>query len=338
MVAHRVSTRNRLTWWLVARGAGLVLLLAVPLVVKARFPMHVLIMTFVYGVLGEAWNILGGYAGQISLGQTVYFGIGAYTSSMLFTTLDVNPWLGMLVGAAAAVLLSIVAGYPTVRISGKYFVIASIALLNIVQVALVNTDAVGGAAGLLIPMLPESWKIMQFHSGKAPYYYIALGMLALAVATCAYVDRSKIGYYFRTIRESEEVAESLGIDTVRYKLYAAGLSAFLCAIVGTLYAQYLLYIDPVTVVSLPMATEMCLIAILGGVGTVWGPVLGAAVLVPLSEVTRAYLGGRAGGVDIILYAMLIILIIIYQPGGVLRILQSVDLFIDVKGRSGVDRN
>jgi len=204
--------------------------------------MHVLIMTFVYGVLGEAWNILGGYAGQISLGQTVYFGIGAYTSSMLFTTLDVNPWLGMLVGAAAAVLISIVAGYPTVRISGKYFVIASIALLNIVQVALVNTDAVGGAAGILIPMLPESWKIMQFHSGKAPYYYIALGMLALAVATCAYVDRSKIGYYFRTIRESEEVAESLGIDTVRYRLYAAGLSAFLCAIVGTLYAQYLLYI------------------------------------------------------------------------------------------------
>jgi len=336
MVAQKLSTRNRLTWRLVAGGAGLVLLFAAPLVIKAPFAMHVLIMTFVYGVLGQAWNILGGYAGQISLGQTVYFGIGAYTSSMLFTTLGVNPWLGMLVGAAVAVLISIAIGYPTFRLSGKYFVIASIAFLSIVQVALVNMDAVGGAAGLLIPMLPESWKIMQFHSGKAPYYYIALVMLLLAIAASAYVDRSKIGYYFRAIRESEEVAESLGIDVVKYKLYAAAISAFLCAIVGTLYAQYLLYIDPVTVVGLPMAIKMCLVVILGGVGTVWGPVLGAVALVPLSEMTRAYLGG--GGVDLILYATLIILIILYQPGGVLRILRSRGLFTDVRRRRSVDSN
>lgn len=296
--------------------------LLVPLLVRNPFHMHVIIMVFVYGVVAQAWNILAGYAGQVSLGHTVFFGIGAYTSSLLLTKFGVNPWLGMIAGAALSVLLSVVVGYPTFRLSGKYFVIASLALLMIVQTAIVNSDFAGRAAGVIIPMVPESWISLQFHSSKAGYYYIGLAMLLVATGASWYISRSKMGYYFRTIRESEEVAESLGIDTVRYKLYAAAISALLCAIAGTLYAQYLLYIDPVTVVSLPMSTKTALIVTLGGVGTVIGPLLGSFVLVPLSEFTRAYLSGGGKGLDLIVYGVLILIIILYQPGGVIRIMES----------------
>jgi len=332
MVAQDKSVLRANIGRIAAAVACLMLLLGVPFFVRSRFLLHVLIMVLIYGVLGQAWNILGGYAGQVSLGHAVYFAVGAYTSTVLLTTMGVSPWLGMVAGAALAALLSVLVSYPCFRLSGKYYVIASIALLKIMQVALINLNAVGGAAGMLVPILQESLWNLEFHSSKVPYYYVGLAMLGLAIAACMYVDRSKMGYYFRTIKESEIVAESLGIDAVRYKLIAMAMSAVLCSMVGTLYAQYVLYIDPESVVSLPISIKMCLLVVLGGVGTVWGPVLGAAVLVPLSEMTRALLGGSGKGIDLILYGALIVVIILYQPGGVLKILKSISLLTGTRRR------
>lgn len=296
--------------------------LALPLILRSPFSLHVLIMLSVYGVLGQAWNIIGGYAGQVSLGHTVFFGIGAYTSTMLLIRMNLSPWIGMVCGMGASAVLSVAIGYPCFRLSGKYFVIATIAVLQIMQTLITGTEWLGGAVGLSLPLREESLANLQFHSSKAWYAYIALAMFALATYVVYRLDTSRPGYYFRAIRESEEAAESLGINTVRYKLYAMVISAVFTSAVGTLYAQYVMFIDPSSVVSYSMAIKMCLLVILGGAGTVWGPVLGATFLIPLSEMSRALLGGGGRGVDLIIYGLLITLITIFRPDGIAGILES----------------
>ncbi len=175
---------------------------------------------------------------------------------------------------------------------------------------------VGAAEGLTIPMLKESFAHFMFHSSKLPYYYIILGFLLLALAVCRWVSRSKMGYYFRAIKESHEIAQVLGVDVVRYRLYAIMISAFLTSMAGTFYAQYILYIDPDSVMILPISVQIVLVAMLGGASTVLGPVIGAAVLIPLSEYSRARLGYKGSGMDMIIYGTLITLISMYQPNGV----------------------
>lgn len=310
-----VSYKPRmLTPVLIATGAAIAL--GLPLVLKAPFSLHVLIMFCVYGVLGEAWNILGGYAGQISLGHTVFFGIGAYTSTVLLLTRGVSPWIGMVVGIVVSIVASLAIGSLCFRLNGKYFVIATIAVLQIVQTLVTCAQSLGGASGLSVPVRNESLASFQFNSSKVPYAYIAILMLAVAVFVVARLDRSRSGYYFRVIRESKEVAESLGINTVVYKLYAIVLSAVLASAAGTFYAQYVLFIDPNSAFSYPMAIKMCLLVVLGGVGTVWGPVVGALILIPLSEISRAYIGGGGQGIDLIIYGLLMTLIVIYRPDGI----------------------
>lgn len=296
--------------------AGAAVALGLPLVLKSPFSLHVLIMFCVYGVLGEAWNILGGYAGQVSLGHTVFFGVGAYTSTVLLLRRGVSPWIGMVAGIALSTAISVAVGYPCFRLSGKYFVIATIAVLQIAQTLVTGTQWLGGASGLSVPLRQESLVNLQFHSSKVPYAYIAMMMLAAAILIVHKLDTSRPGYYFRVIRESEDVAESLGVNTVAYKLYAMVLSAALTAAAGTFYAQYVLFIDPNSAISYPMAIKMCLLVVLGGAGTLWGPVIGALILIPLSEFSRAYIGGGGRGIDLIIYGLLITFIAIFRPDGV----------------------
>jgi len=175
---------------------------------------------------------------------------------------------------------------------------------------------VGAAEGLTIPMLPESLVNFMFHSSKLPYYYIMLSFLLLAVAVCYWVSTSKMGYYFRAIKESHEIAQVLGVNVVRYRLFAIMISAFLTSMAGTFYAQYILYIDPESVMILPISVQIVLVAMLGGASTVLGPVVGAAILIPLSEYSRAWLGYKGTGVDMIIYGTLITIISMYQPAGV----------------------
>jgi branched-chain amino acid transport system permease protein len=181
---------------------------------------------------------------------------------------------------------------------------------------------VGAAEGLTIPMSASGLLHFQFHGSKAPYYYVALGMLALALAVSWWVSRSRMGFYFRAIKESHDLAMVLGISFVRYRLWAIAIAAFLSAAAGTFYAQYILYLDPESVLILPISVQVVLIAMLGGAGSVFGPVLGAAVLVPLSEITRSQMGHRGNGLDMMIYGALIWLISVYQPKGLWGLLEG----------------
>jgi branched-chain amino acid transport system permease protein len=303
------------------RAPAILLLLAVlafPLVFARPFPRHVMIMIFLYGALATAWNILAGYCGQISLGHAVYFGIGAYTSTFLVREAALTPWLGMLVGAAMAVAVSQAIGYPVFRLRGHYFAIATIGFGEIVQTLVLNWDLVGGARGLFVPIKrPDSLLNLQFHDSKAVYYYLALGLLALALGATRWIERSRRGYYFRAIREDQDAAASLGVRVAREKHAAMAVSAALTALGGTFWAQYVLFIDPESVFPLSLSILICLVAVMGGVGSLWGPLLGAVVLVPLSEGTRVLLGGTGKALDLLIYGALIMAIAVFQPAGLM---------------------
>lgn len=307
------QVRQRAIWAVVGLGA-----LTLPLWVRTPFYLHVATLVLLYALMGTAWNILGGYAGQVSLGHAVYFGAGAYTSTLLLVKLGWSPWVGMAAGAAVAVALAWAVGYPTFRLRGHYYAIATIALGEILFTLVTNWEWAGGAVGLFLPIEPDSLWRLQWRS-RVPYYYLALGLLAGALALVRLLEGRRTGYYWRAIREDEEAARAAGIPVVRYKLYAAALSAAFTALAGTFYAQYSLYIDPPSVLALDLSIQICLVAVLGGVGTLPGPVVGAAVLVPLSEGTRGLLGGRGSATDLVVYGLLIMVIAALEPGGLMAL-------------------
>lgn len=300
------------------------MLAAFPFLFRGPFPLHVMILTFLFATLGVAWNIMGGYAGMFSFGQAAFFGIGAYTSSFLLTRYGVNPWLGLLAGGALAALTAAAIGYPCSHLRGHYFAIASIAFAEIVRTHFNNWKLIGAAEGLSIPLDTQGIATFQFDS-KTPYYFVALAFLLVALAVSWWVSTSRMGYYFRAIKESHDLAMVLGISFVRYRLWAITISAFLSAAAGTFYAQYVLYLDPESVLILPISVQVVLVAMLGGAGSLFGPVIGAAILIPLSEITRIKLGEKGTGVDLMLYGALITLISVYQPKGVWGLLSNLGL-------------
>ncbi|MGZ3591894.1 MAG: branched-chain amino acid ABC transporter permease [Thermodesulfobacteriota bacterium] len=293
-----------------------ILVIIFPLLVTNTFAQHVMILFFMFGMMGVAWNIMGGYAGMFSFGQVAFFGIGAYTSSFLLITYHVNPWIGLIIGGLVAALVGAAIGYPCSNLRGHYFAIASIAFGEIVRTHFNNWKLIGAAEGLSLPMMSEGFKNFMFHSSKLPYYYIMFAFLLISLMVCYLISTSKMGYYFRAIKESHDVAKVLGINVVWYRLVAIMASAFLTAMAGTFYAQYVLYIDPESVMLLPISIQIVLISMLGGAGSVMGPVVGAVILIPISEFTRVWLGHKGTGVDMLIYGFLITLISVYQPKGV----------------------
>ena len=302
--------------------AALTLALVVPAVVTLPYPRDVLIRIFLFATLAQAWNILAGYCGQISLGHAIFFGTGAYTSGLFVTREVASPWVAMLVGALIAAMLSQLIGAPVFRLRGHYFAIATIAVGEIVHILAVNWEFIGAARGLYIPVKrPDSLVNFQFHQSKAVYYYIMLGLLVLALGVTRLVERSRLGYYFRAVREEQDAAASLGVRVARTKRVAFAISAALTAACGTFYAQYVLFIDPESVFPLSLSILICLVAVLGGVGTLWGPVVGAAVLIPLGELTRIYLGGTGKALDLVIYGALIMMISVVQPAGLVGVVR-----------------
>jgi branched-chain amino acid transport system permease protein len=297
-------------------GITLLVLLLFPLVITQTYIIHVMILVFMFGMLAVAWNIMGGYAGMFSFGQAAFFGIGAYTSSFLVVTFHVNPWIGLVAGGVVAAVMAAAIGYPCSNLRGHYFAIATIAFGEIVRIFFNNWKLVNAAEGITLPMVNESFTNFMFHSSKLPYYYIILSFLLLALVICYFVAHSKMGYYFRAIKESHDVAQVLGVNVVWYRLMAIMISAFLSAMAGTFYAQYILYIDPESVMLLAISVQLVLISMLGGAGTVMGPVIGAAILIPIAEFTRIWLGHKGTGVDMLIYGFLITLISVYQPQGI----------------------
>lgn len=318
-------------------GSGAVaLLLLLPLFLTSTQHLHVLTMIFLYGLMGIAWNLIGGYAGQVSFGHAVFFGTGAYTSTLLMIKAGISPILGMLVGGLVAAALSLVIGYGCFRLAGHYFAIATFTVGEVAHVLAATWQYIGAAVGIYVPLDRQHqwWLTLQFES-KAGYYYLALALLAVAVLVSWQIGRSRMGYYFRAIKGDPEAARALGINISRQKMYAMAASAFLMALAGAFQAQYVLFIDPDSVLGGQLSIMVCLIAVLGGAGSLWGPVVGAAVLIPLSEYTRAILGGSGQGLDLLIYGLMIVVVSVYQPEGLVGLWSRIRGLLEKRGASRV---
>lgn len=306
---------HRMRHW--AFAVPLSLAVVYPLVFKNPFPQDLAVKVFLFGGLASAWNILGGFTGQVSLGNAIFFGIGAYATAVVQTQWQLTPWSGMALGMTTALLVGLFIGYPCFRLKGHYFAMATLAIGEVVAILVTNWTWVGGAIGLYIPIRDDTWKYFQFGTTKLPYYYVMLAFLVATVSLSSLLLRSRVGYYFRAIKEDQDAARSLGVNARGYKLAAMGISAAITAAGGSLYAQYVLFIDPHSVFPMMLSIQVVLMAILGGVGMLWGPVVGAMLLIPLSEFTRIYIGGTGSGLDLIAYGLLIIIVSVVQPRGIL---------------------
>jgi branched-chain amino acid transport system permease protein len=285
-----------------------VFLIAAPFIVTARYTQHVLIVVLLYVALGSAWNILGGFAGQLSLGHAAFFGIGAYTAAIIASKTAFSPWWALIAGPAAVLPVALLVGWICFRLRGPYFTLATIAVGEVVRLIALNwTTLTGGAVGVVIrPSLLSG-------TSKLPYYYIVLVIAVVTVTLCHLMSRRKLGYYLMAIREDEETAESIGIDTTSYKLRALALSAALTAMAGAFYANYFLFVDTTTVLPLALSVEIVLIAIIGGLGTVAGPVLGAVLLKLSSEIFR----NEFSQANLLIYGALLVLVILFMPDGLM---------------------
>ena len=313
--------------WL-GRGLGVaavLLALVVPLLTRRllgddEYWIQVLIWVMFFAYLSAAWNLIGGFAGQYSIGHAGLVGIGAYTSSLLAIYAGLTPWLGMLAGGVLAAVVGGLIGYPCFRLRGAFFSLVTIAFAEMLRVGLELTDSVAGmqingVRGFLLPVLGDKPSQLQFAS-KRPYYYVMLALLVVVLLAGAAVKRSRLGYFLAAIRDDEDAVASLGINPARVKLAAMMLSSFFAAVGGTFYAQLVGFITPTRTMSLDFSVQMVIMAVLGGIGTVLGPLWGALVLVPIAELTRAFWGGSLQGVHLIVYGALLILVILYWPQGI----------------------
>ena len=319
MVTEMDRIRNDKLWYIFLAVA--VALPFIPGVVGNSFFGHVATMVLLYAAMAQAWNIITGYCGQTSFGHSVFFGIGAYAAAMAVVTYKCLPWYGIPVGMLLAALVSVVISYPCFKLKGHYFAIATFAVVEIFNRLFMIWDYIGGALGLDYPILPDGWVNFSWSETKNGYYLGALAIFVLVFGIVRWIERNRLGYYFRAVREGQETAESLGVNSTMVKLAAMALSAALAALCGSFFAQYNDRVDPPMVMSLDMSMKFVLITILGGVGTFWGPFLGALVLIPLQEYTRAYLANLGPGVDLIIFGLIIIIVMIKQPQGIMGIIR-----------------
>jgi branched-chain amino acid transport system permease protein len=304
-------------------GLLTVVLLVLPLVVTSRFAIDIFIRVLLFAFIGVAWNLIGGYAKQLSLGHAAYFGLGAYTSTILQIDVGISPWIGMLAGGVVAMLASLPIGALCFRLRGPYFAIATIATAQVFMLLFLKfRDFAWGAEGTTIPNLGNAPLMMQFEA-KAAYYYIALGLLAIGLAITYRIERSWMGYYLVAIGEDEDAAEAIGVNAMRIKRDIYMISAFLTALAGTFYVQYIYFIDPQTAFNFNISVEAALVSIVGGVGTLWGPVLGTVLLEATSALLQSWLGSSIGGVQLTVYSLILIAVILWRPTGLLSVLAEV---------------
>ena len=301
-------------------GALLLLPLgALPFLVRDVYTQNLIITTVLFAGLSQAWNILGGYCGQISLGHALYMGIGAYVSTLLFTRAGIPPTIGMFAAAAVAGAAALLVGWPCFRLSGHYYAIATVVVGEIGYLLFLNWDWVGAASGIYIPLGADSLVNLQFRTSKLPFHFVVLAFAAVAWVAAFLIEGSRWGFAWRAVRDDVTAARSLAVRVFPSKMAAAAISGGLTGMGGAIYAQYVGYIDPDSVLAGHWSILIALPAVLGGVGTLWGPLLGAAVLIPVSELSRSYLGGSGQGVDLMIYGGLIVLVALARPAGLVSL-------------------
>ena len=317
MTQNSITRRRRTE--LVVGAIVLVILAVLPLPIRDVYTQNLIILTILYAGLSQAWNILGGYCGQISLGHGLYFGIGAYVSTLLFVNAGIPPTVGMFAAGVVGGAVALLVGWPCFRLSGHYYAIATVVVGEIGYLLFLNWDWVGAATGVYVPFHGENWVALQFRTTKLPFHYVVLASAALTWIVAWVIEGSRWGYSWRAVRDDVTAARSLAVRVFPSKMAAAAISGFFTGMGGAIYAQYVGYIDPDSVLNSSFSILIALPAVLGGVGTLWGPLVGAIVLIPTSELTRSYMGG-AGGVDLMIYGGLIVVIALARPTGLVSLL------------------
>ena len=296
-----------------------VILVALPWVIKSAFAVDIFIRILLFAFIGVAWNLIGGYAKQLSLGHAAFFGLGAYTSTILQIDFGISPWLGMIAGGVVAAIASLPIGWLCFRLRGPYFAIATIAAAQVLMLIFLKfRDFAWGAEGTTIPNLGNSPLMMQFEA-KAAYYYVALGLLALGLAITYRIEKSWMGYYLVAIGEDEDAAEAVGVNAPRVKRDIYMISAFLTALAGTFYTQYIYFIDPNTAFNFSVSIEAALVSIVGGVGTLWGPVIGTVLLETTSTLLQSWLCGSVGDIQLTVYSLILMAVILWRPTGLMGV-------------------
>lgn len=294
--------------------------LALPFLLEPKgYVMRVLCIALLFAAMSQAWNIVGGFASQMSLGHAAFFGIGAYTSTLLLIHLQLSPWLGMLAGGVLGALAALVISLPTMRLKGHYFALATLAFGEVMRVIANSWAFTGGPAGISVPFAKPSLELLQFKEAR-PYYFIFLAALVLVTVVFIVIRGSRLGYRLRAIRENVDAAEVIGVNTTRTKIIAAVISGALTAMLGTLYAQFQFFFDPDTVFGIAgISVRMALIAIVGGIGTAIGPIIGAFFIIPLEEYANHLFSAKAAGLSQLVFGALLVGVILLEPRGFVEI-------------------
>lgn len=297
-----------------------VVALTLPFVLEPRgYVMRVLCIALLFAAMSQAWNIVGGLANQMSLGHAAFFGIGAYTSTLALIHLQLSPWLGMVAGAVLGALAALIISLPTMRLKGHYFALATLAFGEVMRVIANSWGFSGGPAGISVPFAKPSLELLQFKEAR-PYYFIFLAALVVVTLVFMLIRSSRLGYRLRAIRENVDAAEVIGVDTTRTKIYAAVISGALTAMLGTLYAQFQFFFDPDTVFGVAgISVRMALIAIVGGIGTAIGPIIGAFFIIPLEEYANHLFSAKAAGLSQLVFGALLVSVILVEPRGFVEI-------------------
>jgi branched-chain amino acid transport system permease protein len=309
-----------------SRHVGVLLLAAglllYPIVLQSAFYRDIGVSLLLAAISASAWNIVGGYAGQVSVGHSMFFGVGAYTPLLFYTQCGWPPLAGIPAGIALSIGLAIVIGMPTFRLSGHYFSMATIAVAELIRISVGTWDWVGAAIGLQGPATARGWWDLTFR-GELPYYYIFLAVLGILLVTTAAIERRRFGFYLRAIKTSERAAKSLGVPVRRTKIKALMLSAGFTSVAGSLYVIKTGFIDPDSGFGILISVQMLIVAALGGAGTLFGPLCGALILIPIQTATNSWFGGGGSGLTYILYGGIIVVIARFEPGGMAELWQRV---------------
>ena len=296
-------------------------MIIIPMFMTRPFAVNVLILSAIWAIMGLGWNFIGGYTGQVSNGHAMFWAIGAYVGALSLKWFRITPWISMWLGVVICMAVAFLIGKPLFRLRGHYFAIATMALVEMTRVIFLNWNWIGGSTGISYfdKTLPE-WYTLQFVK-KLPFYYVCLAFMAAFIILTKVLEKSKFGYYCRAIKANQDSAESAGVDAAKYKLLAYMISAGVVSIGGALYAQYIQYIDPALLLPLSNSMLIVLVCVMGGIGTVWGPVLGAFLMTSINEYARSILA-KFSGLNLVIYGVIVIIIVLFLPNGLISLLHK----------------
>lgn len=296
-------------------GVVLAIFIAIPFFIKTPYIINIFVLVFYVSTMSMAWNILGGMTGQNSLGLAAYMGIGAYVVCLVVSKLGLNPWVASILAMVVTGLIAGVIFYPCFILKGPYFTLVSIAFAESLRQFIINSEFFGRASGVGLPFGKDSFIQFRFTS-KVPYYFAGLVMMIVVYLIMKKIDNSKIGFALKTVREDEDAAAAIGINPTKYKVLAVVISALIAGFVGFFYASYIRYIDPDLMLQ-SKSTEFVLPAVVGGAAFVEGPLVGGLIMIPLSEFLRANYARVLPGINMLMYAVVLLVVIRFRPTGIL---------------------